>query len=278
MIPLMVGIDHKSSNLRLDGTTITQRTRKPPQVTRRSGCGDDFTSVKGRIPFHCNSLWVTMIVIVIHCLSCQLERLLSHQRHWNLTQAAIGFNPFSPSTRSNQTIPPDGAWPQLGWRWSSQATRLEMFGTFGTQYKQCQWDYVQKILCYLGTVVIACHNSTRWHRILDQSVLASLVIKFAAVFATWSSIKWSWPLVSLSTISIFGRVCQSLQTRTKVQVIQFKIIPKVNVLWVLAGFVDTNLGKYYTVCKIHNHFTQVSLAFCFIVCVRQGTPTFLYFH
>lgn len=152
MIPLMVGIDHKSSKIRLDGTTITHCTRKPAQVTRRSGCGDDFTSVKGRIPFHCNSLWAT-IVIVIHCLSCQLERLLSHQRYWNLTKAG-GFNPFPPSTRSNQTTPPDGAWPQLGWRWSSQATRLEMFGTFGTQYKQCQWDYVQKIFCYLGTV---CH-------------------------------------------------------------------------------------------------------------------------
>lgn len=253
MISLMVGIDHKSSNLRLDGTAITQRTRKPPQATRRSGCGNDFTSVKGRIPFHCNSLWVTMIVIVIHCLSCQLERLLSHQRYWNLTQAAIGFNPFSPFTRSNQTTPPDGAWPQLGWRWSSQATRLEMFETFGTQYKQCQWDYVRPLL--LG---YCCHRLSQ----LDQVTQNFRPVRFCF---TGHQIRCSicyiifnqmiLPLVSLSTISIFFaesvRACKHGQ---KVQVIQFKIIPKVNSPWVLAGFVDTNLGEDYTVCKIHQSF------------------------
>lgn len=209
----MVGIDHKSSNLRLDGTTITQRTRKPPQVTRRSGCGDDFTSVKGRIPFHCNSLWATMIVIVIHCLSCQLERLLSHQRYWNLTQAAIGFNPTVHSIQSDHST----------WRRVAPA-RMEMIVSGDTPGDVWDnWDTIQAMpmrLCTKNPLLLGycCHCLSQLDQVTQNFRpvhFASLVIKFAAVFATWSSIKWSglWCLWVQSPF--FCRVCQSLQTRTK---------------------------------------------------------------
>lgn len=249
----MVGIDHKSSNLRLDGTTITQRTRKPPQVTRRSGCGDDFTSVKGRIPFHCNSLWATMIVIVIHCLSCQLERLLSHQRYWNLTQAAIGFNPTVHSIQSDHST----------WRRVAPA-RMEMIVSGDTPGDVWDiWDTIQAMpmrLCTKSPLLLGycCHCLSQ----LDQVTQNFRPVRFCF---TGHQIRCSicyiifnqmiWPLVSLSTISIFFaesvRACKHGQ---KVQVIQFKIIPKVNSPWVLAGFVDTNLGEDYTVCKIHQSF------------------------